>query len=54
MQFTQGPGMFFTTFSSTGAPPPGPGPASAHDSDVIDVEVVEDDGEGPPELPAPG
>jgi len=54
VQFTQGPGMFFTTFSSTGAPPPGPGPASAHDSDVIDVEVVEDDGEGPPELPAPG
>ena len=51
---TQGPGMFFTTFRSPGAGPPGRAPAgTAHDPNVIDVEVVEDDDLGPPELPAP-
>ena len=52
---TQGPGMFFTTFRSPGAGQPGWGPtAGAHDPNVIDVDVVEDDDEhGPPELHAP-
>jgi len=54
VQFTRGPGMFFTTFRSTGTPQPGWGPPAAHDPDVIDVDVVEDDDEqGPPELNAP-
>ena len=54
VQFTRAPGMFFTTVRSTGTAAPGPGPAAAHERDVIDVEVVEDDGEqGPPELDAP-
>jgi hypothetical protein len=61
VQFTQAPGAFFATFGSGGGGPAGGGPAgwgapgAAHDSDVIDVEVVEDDDEHePPELHAPG
>jgi len=54
VQFTRGPGMFFTTFRSTGTAAPGWGPPATHDPDVIDVDVVEDDDEqGPPELNAP-
>ncbi len=59
VHFSQGPGMFFTTFRSPGAGPAGwePGTAAhdpAHDPNVIDVEVVDDDDEhGPPELHAP-
>jgi hypothetical protein len=55
VQFTQGPGVFFTTVRSPGPGPSGWGPAAAaHDPDVIDVEVVEDEDEhGPPELHAP-
>jgi len=59
VQFTQGPGAFFATFRSPGAGPPGWGegasaPGPAHDPNVIDVEVVDDDEHGPPELGAPG
>jgi hypothetical protein len=62
---SQGPGGMFTFFSTSGVPPnqwvPGPGSgagsggaAGHHDRDVIDVEVVDDDGDhGPPELPPP-
>ena len=67
VHFTQGPGAFFATFRSPGAPtgpgaPGGPGGwgsqgghATAHDDPtIIDAEVVEDDdGSGPPELSAP-
>jgi len=55
VNFTQGPGMFFTTFRSPGPGPTGRGrDSAAHDPDVIDVEVVEDDDDhGPPELHAP-
>jgi hypothetical protein len=59
VQFSQNPGVFFATFRSPGTGPSGwePGAAAhdpAHDPDVIDVEVVEDDDEhGPPELHAP-
>jgi hypothetical protein len=66
VHFTQGPGAFFATFGSGNAAPTGwgnAGPAgwgnadptgSAHDADVIDAEVVEDeDDHGPPELHAP-
>ncbi len=58
VHFTQGPGAFFATFGSGGAGPTGWGGAgptdSAHDADVIDAEVVEDDDDhGPPELHAP-
>ena len=60
VQFTQGPGMFFTTFRSTGTGRAAWGPNDAaahdpaHDPNVIDVEVVEDDDEqGPPELHPP-
>jgi hypothetical protein len=58
VNFSQGPGAFFATFG-TGAPAPGdptgrgPSPA-AHDPNVIDVDVVEDDEDhGPPELHVP-
>jgi hypothetical protein len=53
--FSQGPGAFFTTFRADGGVPPGWGaPNPQDDSDIIDVEVVEDDEEhGPPELHAP-
>ena len=65
IDFSQGPGVFFTTFrTGPGTPPPGwgaaPGAATrsaAYDADVIDVEVVdeddEDDDRPPPELPRP-
>ena len=53
---TQGPGVFFTTFRATTGGPPGWTPSGdpAHDPNVIDAEVVdEDDDRGPPELHAP-
>jgi hypothetical protein len=58
MNFTQGPGAFFTTFrtDAQGAGVPGGwgSPSSGHDPNIIDVEVVDDDEEhGPPELRAP-
>lgn len=58
MNFSQGPGAFFTTFraDARGAGAQGGwGAASAgYDPNVIDVEVVdEDDDHGPPELRAP-
>jgi hypothetical protein len=55
VNFTQGPGVFFTTFRSTAGTPAGwtPPGAAADDPSVIDVEVVEDDDHGPPELHAP-
>jgi hypothetical protein len=55
VQFTQAPGAFFATFGAGAADPTGWGsPATAHDDDVIDAEVVEDDDDhGPPELHAP-
>jgi hypothetical protein len=52
VNFGQGPNAFFTTFFtnfSDAAPGTHPG---AHDPDIIDAEVVEDD-DGPPELPRP-
>jgi hypothetical protein len=55
VNFAQGPGVFFTTIRSNAGTPAGwtpPGPA-ADDPNVIDVEVVEDDDHGPPELHAP-
>ena len=55
--FSEGPGGFFATFQTNGAPPgwgPPPRPHVHDDPDIIDAEVVEDDDElGPPELPAP-
>jgi hypothetical protein len=57
VQFTQAPGAFFATFGGgTAGGPAGWGPpGAAHDGDVIDAEVVEDDDDhhGPPELHAP-
>lgn len=58
MSFTQGPGAFFTTFRTdprgAGAPGGWGGASARYDSDVIDVEVVdEDDDHGPPEIRAP-
>jgi len=61
IDFSQGPGVFFTTLrTGPGTPPPGWGAApgtsprsTAYDADVIDVEVVEDDDHPPPELPRP-
>jgi len=57
MNFTQGPGAFFTTFRSDGGRAGAPGgwgnPPAGYDPDVIDVEVVDDDEPGPPELHAP-
>ncbi len=58
VHFTQGPGACFATFGSGSAGPTGWGGAGptdpAHDPDVIDAEVVEDDDDhGPPELHAP-
>lgn len=58
MNFTQGPGAFFTTFRTDprGARAPGGwgGPSAGSDPNIIDVEVVdEDDEHGPPELRAP-
>jgi hypothetical protein len=56
---SQGPGGMFTFFSTGGVPPNqwerGAGGAGmARDNhDVIDVEVVEDDDHGPPELQPP-
>ena len=60
IDFSQGPGVFFTTFvTNPEGPPPGWGatPPTANrsrssDADVIDVEVVDDDDRPPPELPA--
>ncbi len=57
VNFTQGPGAFFATFTGGAAPPgwnPAPSGGPAHDPDVIDAEVVEDDDHGPPELHTPG
>ena len=54
--FSQGPGAFFATFQTNGAPPGwnAPRPEPYDDPDIIDAEVVEDDEEpGPPELHAP-
>jgi hypothetical protein len=57
MNFTQGPGAFFATFrtDAPGAGAPGSrGSSSAgYDPNVIDVEVVEEDDHGPPELHPP-
>jgi hypothetical protein len=57
VQFTQAPGAFFATFGGGGPASGGPAgwgpPRADHDDDVIDVEVVEDDDHGPPELHAP-
>ena len=51
---SQGPGGMFTFFSTGGVPPNQWDPrAGRDDRDVIDVEVVEDDDHGPPELPSP-
>ena len=59
IDFSQGPGVFFTTFRTGPGTAPGwgaaPGPAartSVHDGDVIDVEVVDDE-DTPHELPPP-
>ena len=56
MSFTQGPGAFFATFRTDaqgqGAGGRG-GPSAQYDPNVIDVDVVDDDDEGPPELHAP-
>jgi hypothetical protein len=57
MNFTQGPGAFFTTFRTDGGAAGAPGgwgnPPAGYDPNVIDVEVVDDDEHGPPELHAP-
>jgi hypothetical protein len=54
MNFTQGPGAFFATFRTdapgAGAPGGWGNPSAGYDPDVIDVEVVDDDDHGPPEL----
>ena len=51
---SQGPGSMFTFFSTGGVPPNQWDPrAERDDRDVIDVEVVEDDDHGPPELQSP-
>ncbi len=54
IQFSQAPGAFFATFgggASPGADSWRPPPGAAYDGDVIDAEVVDDD--GPPELQPP-
>jgi hypothetical protein len=58
LNFTQGPGAFFTTFrtDAQGASAPGRwgGGSAGYDPNVIDVDVVDDDDEhGPPELHTP-
>ena len=68
MQFTQAPGAFFATFTGPGGGGPsmwgqgqpqagdarGAGGGPADDPNIIDAEVVEDDGDhGPPELHTP-
>jgi hypothetical protein len=58
VNFSQGPGAFFAMFGTgapgAGAPTGWAEPPAAHDPNVIDVEVVEDDEpHGPPELHAP-
>jgi hypothetical protein len=57
MNFTQGPGAFFATFRTdapgSGAPDGWGSPSAGYDPNVIDVEVVDDDEHGPPELHAP-
>jgi hypothetical protein len=58
MNFTQGPGAFFTTFrtDARGAGTPGGwgSPSAGYDPTVIDVEVVDDEDEQrPPELRGP-
>lgn len=57
MNFTQGPGAFFATFRTDGRGMGGPAgwgnPSAQCDPNVIDVEVVDDDESGPPELHAP-
>jgi hypothetical protein len=57
MNFTQGPGAFFATFRTDGQGAGAPGgwgnPSAGYDPNVIDVEVVDDDDHGPPELHAP-
>jgi hypothetical protein len=51
---SQGPGGMFTFISTGGVPQNQWDPrAEREDPDVIDVEVVEDDDRGPPELPSP-
>jgi hypothetical protein len=54
---SQGPGGMFTFFSTGGVPPNQWDPRAERDErddrDVIDVEVVEDDDHGPPELQSP-
>ena len=54
MNFTQGPSAFFATFRTDAQGAGDWGGASAgYDPNVIDVEVVDDDEHGPPELHAP-
>ena len=52
---SQGPGGMFTFFSTGGVPPNQWQPSAGHGvrDDVIDVEVVDDDDRGPPELNPP-
>jgi hypothetical protein len=50
---SQGPGGMFTFFSTGGVPPNQWEPRAGADGDVIDVEVVDDDDHGPPQLPPP-
>ena len=52
---SQGPGGMFTFFSTGGVPPNQWQPSAGHAGrdDVIDVEVVDDDDHGPPELHRP-
>ncbi|HXZ61502.1 MAG TPA: hypothetical protein VEG62_02085 [Acidimicrobiales bacterium] len=54
IDFSQGPGVFLTTFRTGPGPSAGWGAAatrSTADADVIDAEVIEDDDHTPPELP---
>jgi hypothetical protein len=57
MNFTQGPAAFFATFRTdaqgAGNPAGWGGFSAQYDPNVIDVEVVDDDDHGPPELHAP-
>jgi hypothetical protein len=50
---SQGPGGMFTFFSTGGVAPNQWEPRAGTDGDVIDVEVVDDDDHGPPQLPPP-
>jgi hypothetical protein len=52
---SQGPGGMFTFFSTGGVPQNQWQPSAGHggQDDVIDVEVVDDDDQGPPELDPP-